>query len=223
MCVQNMRRIYRAGFWKPFPRRKKRHYVYKKQASQRTTSVSGMLSKHFAFPNWKTRGWKSGLDNETGQISLTDSRKCVKLCFNSFLAVMLEAPDVILTERSSGKKIDPVTGGNVCMIITLCLVHRVGLRDRQATHSLVRMHFIIRGTWQHSTCLLNPNRAACPQGFGKPGCDEQKPSAPYRFMMVWMWRCRIIAISLFIYDLSLWIFLGVHCQNKCYKGCFSMQ
>uniref|UniRef100_A0A671S9V4 Adenylate kinase 8 n=1 Tax=Sinocyclocheilus anshuiensis TaxID=1608454 RepID=A0A671S9V4_9TELE len=30
--------------------------------------------------------------------------------FNSFLTVMLEAPDVILIERSSGKRIDPVTG-----------------------------------------------------------------------------------------------------------------
>lgn len=65
--------------------------------------------------------------------------------FNSFLTVMLEAPDVVLIERSSGKRIDPVTGGNVCVIITLFLVQRVGLRDRQPTRTLVRMHFIICG------------------------------------------------------------------------------
>lgn len=58
---------------------------------------------------------------------------------------MLEAPDVVLIERSSGKRIDPVTGGNVCMIITHFLVQRVGLRDRQLTCTIVRMHFIICG------------------------------------------------------------------------------
>jgi len=31
--VHNVHCISRAGFWKPFPRRKKRHYVCKKQAS----------------------------------------------------------------------------------------------------------------------------------------------------------------------------------------------
>lgn len=114
----------------------------------------------------KNKRFESGLDNETSQISLSDSlsvpgRMCqtLALTFNSFLAVMLEAPDVILIERSSGKRIDPVTGGNVCMIITFFLVQRVRLRDRQPTRTLVRMHFIICGPWQRSTCLLNPNRA----------------------------------------------------------------
>uniref|UniRef100_A0A8C1YTS0 Adenylate kinase 8 n=1 Tax=Cyprinus carpio TaxID=7962 RepID=A0A8C1YTS0_CYPCA len=45
-------------------------------------------------------------------LSITPYRMCqtLALSFNSFLTVMLEAPDVVLIERSLGQRIDPVTG-----------------------------------------------------------------------------------------------------------------
>uniref|UniRef100_A0A672KQA5 Adenylate kinase 8 n=1 Tax=Sinocyclocheilus grahami TaxID=75366 RepID=A0A672KQA5_SINGR len=57
------------------------------QQYQDKKQVGGMLSKHFV------------------RICQT-----LALSFNSFLTVMLEAPDVVLIERSSGQRIDPVTG-----------------------------------------------------------------------------------------------------------------